>query len=102
MRLNENLVYGPVIKVSGQSDPFLKPVDVELTYSHRDVTNISEEFLPVESNMKFTTKYGLLLQSLEEEESKEWENLNKDNDVHVERLRKDQLKFSFSVKHFSE
>ncbi|XP_028409879.1 uncharacterized protein LOC114532546 isoform X2 [Dendronephthya gigantea] len=100
MRLNENLVCGPVIRVSGQKVLFLNPVDVELTYSHEDVTNISEEFLPVKSKIKFTTKYGLLLRSKKVEEK--WEKLNESIDVHVERLRKDQLKFSFAVKHFSD
>ena len=100
MRLNENFVYGPVIKVSGQNTPFLKPVNVEITYSKKDVTKIREDFLPVKSNKKFTTEYGLLLRSQKGKESKEWENLNESEDVNVERPRLDQLKFLFSVKHF--
>ena len=101
-RLNENFVYGPVIKVSGQRVPFLKPVDVELTYSNKDVTNISTDILPVRRKTNFTTEFGFLRRSQKKKECKEWENLNEINDVWVERPRKDQLKFSFFIKHFCE
>ena len=103
IRLNKSLVCAPVIRVSGQKTSFLEPVDVELTYSHSDVTNIKEEFLPVGKTIQFTTEYGLLLRSHNETESQpNWQALNKSNDVSIERLKKDQLKFSFSVRHFSE
>jgi hypothetical protein len=101
--LDKNLVCAPVIRVSGQTTPFLKAVGVELTYSHSDVVNIEKEFLPVGKRVKFTTEYGLLLRSHKETESKSnWQALNESNDVYIERSREDQLKFSFSVEHFSE
>jgi hypothetical protein len=103
IRLNKSLVCAPVIRVSGQTTPFLKAVDVELTYSHSDVANIEEEFLPVGKTIKFTTEYGLLLHNHNETKSKSnWQALNENNDVSIERSRKDLVRFLFSVKHFSE
>ena len=105
IRLNKSLVYAPIIRVSGQTTPFLKAVDVELTYSHSDVVNIEEEFVPVGKTIQFTTQYGLLLRSHKETDSiTKWLNLNESdcNDVYIERSRKNQLKFSFSVERFSE
>ena len=103
IRLNKSLVCAPIIRVSGQKTSFLEPVYVELTYSHSDVANIEEEFLPVGKTIQFTTDYGLLLRNHSETESKpNWQALNESNDVSIERLRNDQLKLSFSVKHFSE
>ena len=103
IRLNKSLVCAPVVRVSGQKTSFLKAVDVELTYSHSDVANIEEEFLPVGKTIQFTTEYGLLLRIHNETESNpNWQALNKSNDVSIERSRQDQLKFSFSVKHFSD
>ena len=100
VHLDENLVCAPVIKVSGQTTPFLEAVHVELTYSNSDVVNIEEEFLPVGSKINFTTKYGLLLRSQKEiPSSSKHQALNDSNDVFIERPRKDQLKFSFSLKH---
>ena len=95
------VVRAPVIKVSGQIAPFSKAVNVELIYSNNDVLKITGEFLPVGNSIKFTIAYGLLLHSRKDAESKpKWENLNESSDVYIERPRKDQLKFSFSVKHF--
>jgi hypothetical protein len=103
IRLNKNLVCAPVIRVSGQTALFLKAVDVELTYSHSDVVNIEEEFLPVGKKIKFTNEYGLLLHNDDETKLKpNWKAINENNDVFFERSRKDQLNFSFSVYHFSE
>ncbi len=103
IRLDKSLVYAPIIRISGQTTPFLKVVDVELTYSHSDVVNIEEEFLPVGKTIQFTTDYGLLMRSQEETKSiTKCVNLNESNDVYIKRPRKDQLKFSFSVEHFSE
>ena len=97
--LDKILVCAPVIKVSGQTTPFLEAVHVELTYSNSDVINIEEEFLPVGNKINFTTKYGLLLRSQKETQStSKCETLNESNDVFIERLRKDQLKFSFPLK----
>ena len=99
--MDKNLVCAPVIKVSGQTTPFLEAVHVELTYSNSDVVNIEEEFLPVDSKTNFTTKYGLLLRSQKETYlTSKHQALNESNDVFIERPRKDQLKFSFSLKHF--
>ena len=96
--LDRNLICAPVIKVSGQTTPFLEVVHVELTYSNSDVINIEEEFLPVGNKINFTTKYGLLLRSQKETQStSKCETLNESNDVFIERLGKDQLKFSFSL-----
>ena len=101
--LNKSLVCAPIIRVSGQTTPFLKAVGVELTYSHSDVANIEEEFLPVGKTTKFTTDFGLLLQNHNETGPKSnWQALNKSNDVSIKRTGMEQLKFSFSVKHFSE
>ena len=103
IRSNKSVVCAPVVRVSGQTASFLKPVDVELTYSHSDVANIEEEFLPVGKTIKLTTEYGFLLHEHNKPESTpEWQVLNGSNDVSIERSRKDQFKFSFSVKHFSE
>ncbi len=104
MHLDKNHVLrAPVIRVSGQTAPFLTAVDVQLTYSSDDVLNIIEEFLPVGNAIKFTTEYGLLLHSRKDAESKtKWENLDEHNDVYIERPRKDQLKCSFSVEHLCE
>jgi hypothetical protein len=103
IRLNKDLVCSPVIRVSGQTKTFLKAVDVELTYSHSDVVNIEEEFLPVGKTIQFTHKYGLLLRSQKETESiTKWQNLNESTKVCIERPKQGQLKFSFSVEHFSE
>ena len=89
-----------MIKVSGQTTPFLEAVHVELTYSNSDVVNVEVEFLPVGSKTNFTTKYGLLLRSQKETPStSKCQTLNDSNDVFIERPRKDQLKFSFSLKH---
>ena len=101
IHLDRNLVCAPVIKVSGQTTPFLVAVHVELTYSNSDVVNIEEEFLPVGNKINFTTKYGLLLRSQKETQStSKCQTLNECKDVYIERPRKDQLKFSFSLKHF--
>jgi hypothetical protein len=101
VRSDKNLVCVPIIKVSGQKTPFFKAVDIELIYSHSDVGSIEEEFLPVGKRVKFTTEYGLLLRCHKETEStSDWQALNESNDVYIERSRKDQLKFSFSVEHF--
>ena len=98
--MDKNLVCAPVIKVSGQTTPFLEAVHVELTYSNSDILNIEEEFLPVGSKTNFTTKYGLLLRSQKETPStSKCQTLNDSNDVFIERSRKDQLKFSFLLKH---
>ena len=103
VRLNKSLVCAPVLGVSGQKAPFLHDVDVELTYSHNDVVNIEEEFLPVGKNVKFTTEYGLLLRSNRDVEfGTEWCNLNEGIDVYIERLSENKLKFSFSLRHFCE
>ena len=104
VRLNKNLVCGPVIRVSGQTSPFLKAVHVELTYSHSNVANIEETFLPVgDEAIQFTTEYGMLMRTQEAAESERiLLNSNESDKVFIERPRKDQLKFSFSVDHFSE
>ena len=99
---DKNMVCGPVIKISGQTTPFLKAVNVELTYSHTKVAQIEEDFLPVGNKIKFTTEHGLLLRSHKETQTKSsWQALNEGNDVYIERSRKDQVKFSFLVNHFS-
>ena len=99
----ENILRAPLIRVSGQTTPFLKPVDVELTYSHSDVLAIEEEFLPVGKRIQFTTEYGLLLHSQKKPKlTSKCETLNETDNVCIERLRMDQLKFFFSVGHFSE
>ena len=101
--MDKNLVCVPVIKVSGQTTPFLEAVHVELTYSNTDIVNIEKEFLPVGSKTNFTTKYGLLLRSQKETPSTyKCQTLNDSNDVFIERSRKDQLKFSFLLKHSSK
>ena len=97
VHLDKNLVCVPVIEVSGQTTSFLELVHVELTYSSSDVVNIEEEFLPVGNKINFTTKYGLFLRSQEETQSTKCQTLNESNDVYIERPRKDQLKFSFSL-----
>ena len=103
IRLNKSLVCAPVIRVSGQTAPFLKEVDVELTYSHSDIANIEENFLPIGKTTKFTTEYGLLLRNHNATESRSnWQTLNESDDVFIERTGKEKLKFSFSIKHFSE
>ena len=97
--LDKNFVCAPVVKVSGQTTPFLEAVHVELTYSNTDIINIEEEFLPVGNKINFTTKYGLLLRSQNETQStSKCQTSNGSNDVYTERLRKDQLKFSFPLK----
>ena len=97
-----NIVCCPVIKVSGQTTPFLEAVNVELTYSNTKFREMTEEFLPVQNKIKFAAKFGLLLHSNEEFESKpSCQTLNKGDGVFIERSRIDQVKFSFSVNHFS-
>ena len=91
---DKSLVYPPVIKVCGQTTPFLKAVDVELTYSNDDVANVEEELLPVGKKKKFSTELGLLI-SHKETESK-CQKLNENAEVYIERLRDDQLKFVFT------
>ena len=92
-----------MIGVSGQKTDFLQAVDVELTYSHRDVVNIEDDFLPVGKTIQFTTEYGLLLRSRKGNEfGTEWFNLNENIFVSIERPSDDQLKFSFSLRHFCE
>ena len=104
IRFDENnFLRAPLIRVSGKTTSFLEPVNVELTYSHIDVISIEEEFLTVGKKIKFTTEYGILLHSEKETRSTfTFETLNETNNVYIERPRKDQLKFWFSVKHFSE
>ena len=100
---DENLVCAPVVKVSGQTAPFHKSVNVELIYSSNDVKSIEEEFLPVPNRIKFTTDHGLVLRSEKQTESKsKFQTLNdvESNDVYIERLERDKLKFSFSLEHF--
>ena len=97
LQLDKNLVCAPVIKVTGQMTPFLKSVDVELTYSNNNAADIEEEFLPVGNKAEFTNVYGLMLRS--QKSKSECEILNGSN-MYIERPRNDQLKFLFSVKHF--
>ena len=111
--LDKKIVCGPVIKVSGQTIPFLKAATVELTYSNTRLAEIDEEFLPVRNKTNFTTEYGLLLHDQKEFGKKKgrnestrklkssWKALNDGDDVYIERSRLDQLKFSFPVYHFS-
>ncbi|XP_028398817.1 uncharacterized protein LOC114522346 [Dendronephthya gigantea] len=100
---DQNLIRGPVIKVSGQKVPFLKPVEVELTYSHCDVANIDEDVLPVGTKTKMTAMYGFLLHKHKVTDSElRSEIINETNEVYIERQRKDQLRFFFSVQHFSD
>ena len=99
----ENLLRAPLIRVSGQTTSFFKSVDVELTYSHSDVIAIEEEFLPVGKKIPFTTEYGLLLHSQKKPKlTSKCETLNETNHAYIERPKKNQLKFLFSVEHFSE
>ena len=99
----ENLFRAPLIRVSGQTTSFFKSVDVELTYSHSDVNAIEEEFLPVGKRIPFTTEYGLLLHSQKTPKlTSKCEALNETHNAYIERPKKDQLKFLFSVEHFSE
>ena len=99
----ENLLRAPLIRVSGQTTSFFKSVDVELTYSHSDVIAIEEEFLPVGKRIPFTTEHGLLLHSQKNPKLKsKCETLNETNNAYIERPKKNQLKFLFSVEHFSE
>ena len=104
VRLDNRLVCAPVIRVLGQTTPFLQAVDVELTYCHNDVVDIDEEFLPVGKNIQFTTKYGLLLRShnKSDESNAEWSNLNECNVVYIQRQSEDRLKFRSSLLHFCE
>ena len=101
--LNEDLVCFPVIKVSGQEKPFLKLVDVELVYCHKDIADMNEEFLPVGMKFPFSSKYGVLLRS-----HKDYHNTHKRRSTEdavnamVERLTKYKLKMTFSVEHFSK
>ena len=103
VHLDKSLVYAPVIKVSGQTSPFLAPVNVELTYSNDDVADINENFLPVGEKIKYTTDYGLLIRSQKGTESKsKCQALNEamNNNVYIERPEKDKLKLSFSLTKF--
>ena len=97
----ETAVHLTLLCLVEQKTSFLKAVDVELTYSHSEVANVEDEFLPVGKTIQFTTEYGLLLRNHNEPKSQpNWQAMNKSNDVSIERSRKDQLKFSFSVKLF--
>ena len=87
-----------MIKVTGQTTPFLKAVDVELTYSNDDVANVKDEFLPIGEKKKFSTELGLLIRK-KKKESK-CQKLNESTEVFIERPRNDQLKFLFSLNHF--
>ena len=99
----ENILRAPLIRVSGQTTPFLKSVDVELTYSHSDLVAIEEKFLPVGKRTPFTAEYGLLLHSQKNPRlTSKCETLNETDNVYIERPKMDQLKFFFSVGHFSE
>ena len=101
--LNKENLRAPLIRVSGQTTSFLKSVDVELTYSHSDVIAIEEEFLPVGKKIPFTNEYGLLFHSKENPKlTSKCETLNEANNAYIERPKKNQLKFLFSVEHFSE
>ena len=101
--LEQNHICGPIVKVSGQEIPFRKAVKVELTYSHCDIANIKENVLPVGTKTKMTAMYGVLLHKHQMSDSKlRCQTLNETNNVYIERQKKDQLKFFFSVQHFSE
>ena len=94
---DESLVCAPVIKVTGQTAPFLKEVNVELMHSSKDVADIEEEYLPVGNKFEFSDEYGMLLRS--QKSKTECKRLIQSN-TYIERPRRDQLKFTFSVKHF--
>ena len=96
---DKSLVCSPVIKVCGQTTPFLEAVDVELTYCNDDVADVDEIFLPVGNKIKFSTELGLLIRQ-KETESK-CQKLNESTEVFIERSRNGKVKFSFSLKHFS-
>ena len=95
---NKSRVYPPVIKVCGQTTPFLKAVNVELTYSNGDVAKVKEELLRVREKKKFSTELGLLIRQKETES--ECQKFNESTDVFIERPRKDEVKISFSLNHF--
>ena len=97
---DENLVCAPVVKVSGQTTPFLKAVNVGLLYSHKDVESIEEEFLPLGNKINFTTEYGLLLRNEKKTKLNQTLNAGESHEAYIERIRKDLLKFSFSLKQF--
>ena len=101
--LNEDLVCFPVIKVSGQEKPFLKLVDVELVYCHEDIADMNEEFFPVGMKFPFSSKYGVLLRNHKDSHNTyKWRSAEDAVNAKVERLRKNKLKMTFSVEHFSE
>ena len=93
----------PVIRVSGQDKPFLKPAEVELCYCSAGVANLDERFLPVGKTLSFFPKYGVLLRKDEDSQGKQtWKNWTDDVNAALERTQKDRIRINFSVEHFSE
>ena len=96
------LICLPTLDISGQDKPFLRPVEVQLSYSSDGVANLDEKFLPVGVKPQtFSSKYGILLRNHKNTESKPaWETINESSDAIIERCQKNRIKISFSVKHF--
>ena len=96
-----NLVYLPIIEISGRDKPFVHLVEVELVYSNNDVDDLAEEFLPLGKKLPFSRKFGTTLRSHKDRESKcGWERIEGDEKASIERIRMDQVKISLVVKHF--
>ena len=87
--------------MSGREIPFLKPVDVELIYSGDDVRDINEEFFPVGKTSPLNSDFGRILQSYKDAQDQyKWQNVNVATGATIQRIKKDLVQLTFSVKHF--
>ena len=94
-------VFFPVIEVSGRHKPFLQPVKVELTYSHHSLAEMDANLPPVGHKEHFTSKNGVLLQTQKDSLGRPTcASTADDVEAMILRIKEDQVKIIYSVKHF--
>ena len=98
--LNTSLCF-PVVRVTGQDKYFFKPVEVKLNYCNETVNEIDEKFFPVGKTSPLNSDFGRILQSYKDAQDQyKWQNVNVATGATIQRIKKDLVQLTFSVKHF--
>lgn len=98
--LNTSLCF-PVVRVTGQVKNFLKPVEVELSYCNETVNEIDEKFFPIGKTLPLNSDFGRILQSYKDAQGQyKWQNVSIATGATIQRIKKDLVQLTFSVKHF--
>lgn len=97
----DEVVCLPVVRVTEAKKEFLKPVNVEVDYCNKQVNDVDEQFLPIGQTLRFNSKFGVILQSYKESQGQyKWKNVTDGTNSTIQRLQKDHVSITLSVKHF--